>query len=82
MIPKHKLGILIAGIKPRDDAGKDEQDDSAGDSDQRLHDASDAMFEALKDDDKDAFFDAVKDLHDCLVDEDKKQDEEDDADKE
>lgn len=63
-IEKHKMGMLIAALKP-----KDEEDDSEESTDETsegsLRDISDALFDAIKDDDKEAFYTAVKKLKSC-----------------
>ena len=66
-IPKHKMGLLIAALKPKSEGSSDKKPESSSydaDLDMILDDLADAMASR----DKEAFKRAMRDFHDCVTD--------------
>lgn len=79
MIPKHKLAVLIAGLKPKGhDTEEEPEHEEEGDDDyeQKLDECIDNLTDAIVQGRREAISAALHELHDCMVDEDKEQDDE------
>lgn len=81
MIPKHKLAILIAGLKPKKGAEDGPEDgESEGEEDggyeERLDTVVNKLADAIVSGKRDSVVQALHDFHDCITEEDEAQDEE------
>ena len=71
-VPKDKLAILIAGLKPKGAHGDEEEGSSSYDDE--LDRCIDDLADAIVGGDKDGIKHGLHALHDCMVEEDEEQD--------
>lgn len=84
MIPKHKMAILIAGLKPKsDESDKEHEYDSEGsDLKRKVDDVAEHMLSAMRDRSQDELCEALLSLIDIIREEDEEQDEKSEEDEE
>jgi hypothetical protein len=73
MIPKHKLAILIAGLKPKGDEEKKDKGEGS-DLKERVDEIAAGILDAVKEDDRDALCECLLDLCHLIREEDEEQD--------
>jgi hypothetical protein len=79
-IPKNKLAILIAGLKPKKGGDEEPPADEGGDGEdyeQKLDSDINAVADAIVGGKRDAIVQALRDLVDCITEADEQQDAED-----
>lgn len=76
MLPKHKLALLIAGVKPRDEEKAPEEDsEDEGSYDSGLSSVAEGIIDAVKHGDKDALVSVLEELCEHIAAKDETEDE-------